>query len=96
TIRKSELVVELNDRKSIDIYKKDSLVPNYEVVNADDEDYIFLENLRKEAESLNKDNHLLNDYLFHKYENIHEGILALQKDIENLEKQHLRKEFGEY
>ncbi|CAG8832102.1 23109_t:CDS:1, partial [Racocetra persica] len=99
--------VELNDRKSIDIYKKDLLVPNYEIVNANNEDYIFykkakytindfLENLQKEDKSLNKDNCLLNNYLFHEHKNIHEGILALQKDIENLEKWHLRKEFKEY
>ncbi|CAG8764639.1 1600_t:CDS:1, partial [Racocetra fulgida] len=56
----------------------------------------FLENLQKEAESLNKDNCLLNDYLSHEHENIHEDILALQKDIENLEKWHLRKKFREY
>ncbi|CAG8831704.1 17306_t:CDS:1, partial [Gigaspora margarita] len=100
---------ELNNRKNIDIYKKDSLIPNCEVVaiNADDENYIFykeekytidefLESQQKEIESLYNDNHLLNDYLSHKYENIHEDILALQKDIDNLENWHLRGEFGEY
>ncbi|CAG8515917.1 5315_t:CDS:2, partial [Gigaspora margarita] len=100
-IEKSELDIELNN-----IYKNGSLVPNiiiisnYEVV-ADDEDYIFykeekytidefLENQQKEIESLYNDNHLLNNYLFHKYKKIHEGILALQKDINNLENWYLR------
>ncbi|CAG8630400.1 17637_t:CDS:1 [Racocetra fulgida] len=78
---KSELVVELNDIKSIDINKKDSLVSNYEVVNTDDEDE-FLENLQKGIESLNKDNRLLKDYLSHQHKDIYESIRALQKDIE--------------
>ncbi|CAG8838162.1 19558_t:CDS:1, partial [Gigaspora margarita] len=72
----SELIIELNDRKSIDLYKNDSLVPNYVVVNADYKDYIFyqkvkypidefLENQQKEIEFLYNDNNLLNDYFSH-------------------------------
>ncbi|CAG8495090.1 23565_t:CDS:2 [Gigaspora margarita] len=90
---KTKLVVELNDGKTISIYKKDSLVSNY-IVNAGDDE--FLENLQKGIESLNKDNRLLKDYLSHQHKDIHENIRALQKDIENLETWHLRKEFGDY
>ncbi|CAG8851632.1 30110_t:CDS:1, partial [Gigaspora margarita] len=35
-------------------------------------------------------------YLSDEYKNIHKDILALQKDINNLENFHLKKEFGEY
>ena len=56
---KSKLVMELNDRNNIEICKV-SLVPNYEIVNAGYEDYIFykkvkytinefLENLKKKS-----------------------------------------------
>ncbi|KAF0536924.1 hypothetical protein F8M41_008766 [Gigaspora margarita] len=103
----SELVIKLNDRKSIDLYKNDSLVPNYVVVNADYEDYIFykevkypidefLENQQKEIESLIEDTRSLKDYLFNKHKYIREKIRTLQNDIEILEKWYLRREFGGY
>ncbi|CAG8818802.1 17987_t:CDS:1, partial [Gigaspora margarita] len=104
----SELIIELNDKKSIDLCKNNSLVPNYIVENADyeDEDYIFykkvkysidefLENQQKEIESLTEDTHI-NDDLSNKNKNIREDILALQNNIENLENWYLRREFGEY
>ncbi|RIB07044.1 hypothetical protein C2G38_2215591 [Gigaspora rosea] len=96
---KSKLVMELNDRNNIEICKV-SLVPNYEIVNAGYEDYIFyekvkytidefLENQQKEIESLTEDNRLLEDYLSNEHKEINKDILALQKKIDKLEKWHL-------
>ncbi|CAG8749960.1 24321_t:CDS:2 [Gigaspora rosea] len=103
---KSKLVMELNDRNNIEICKV-SLVPNYEIVNAGYEDYIFyekvkytinefLENQQKEIESLTEDNRLLEDYLSNEHKEINKDILALQKKIDKFEKWHLSREFGEY
>ncbi|CAG8631093.1 4303_t:CDS:2, partial [Racocetra fulgida] len=98
---KSKLVMELNDRNNIEICKV-SLVPNYKIVNAGYEDYIFyekvkytidefLENQQKEIESLTEDNRLLEDYLSNEHKEINKDILALQKKIDKLEKWHLNK-----
>ncbi|RIB29385.1 hypothetical protein C2G38_2238927 [Gigaspora rosea] len=84
---KSKLVMELNDRNNIEICKV-SLVPNYEIVNA--------ENQQKEIESLTEDNRLLEDYLSNEHKEINKDILALQKKIDKFEKWHLSREFGEY
>ncbi|CAG8850228.1 23611_t:CDS:1, partial [Gigaspora margarita] len=40
--------------------------------------------------------HCLESYLSDEYKKIYKDILALQKDINNLENFHLREEFGEY
>ncbi|CAG8852900.1 12387_t:CDS:1, partial [Gigaspora margarita] len=92
---KSKLVMESNDRNNIEICKV--LVPNYEIVNAGYENYIFykkvkytidkfLENQLKEIESLTEDNRSLEDYLSNKHKEINKDILALQKKIVKLEK----------
>ncbi|RIB05802.1 hypothetical protein C2G38_2047303 [Gigaspora rosea] len=93
---------ELSDRKSIDLCKND---PNYEVVNADYEDYIFyrkvkysidefLKNQQNEIKTLTKDTRSLDNYLSNKHRDIREDILALQNDIEDLEIWYLMMEFG--
>ncbi|CAG8852796.1 42177_t:CDS:1, partial [Gigaspora margarita] len=50
----------------------------------------------KQIKFLLEENHRLESYLSLEHENIHKDIIALQKNINNLENFHLREGFGEY
>ncbi|CAG8628327.1 8368_t:CDS:1, partial [Dentiscutata erythropus] len=56
----------------------------------------FLEYLSEQIELLQKNNYLINTSFSLEFKKTSKLILELQKDIEDFEIFHLRKEFGEY